>query len=290
MSATKYAILAFFLWGILPIYLKQIPSLNAYEITSYRIIFSFISLLIFLICKDSKFSIRRDTLTLIKDKSLYLSSILIGINWFLFVYCIEEGKILEASFGYFSGPLISIFLGLLFLKEKVSRLKIFAILLVVASIIVQATTINKIPYISITLALSFALYGLIKKITKPHPFKSLYFESLLISPFGVIYLLFISSSHYTESINLTEAIFIIFSGLITIIPLILFTKAASNLPLNILGLVQYIAPLTQFLIAILIYKENLIFEKAISFGLVWISCMIILVEQNFNLRKISHER
>lgn len=290
MTPTKNAILAFLLWGILPLYLKQMPSLNAYEITSFRVIFSFLSLLLFLYAIQSKSSLFKDSLKLFKDKSLYLSSILIGVNWFLFVYCIEENRILEASFGYFSGPLISIFLGLVFLKEKLSSTKVVAIILVIVSVLIQSTTITGIPYVSITLALSFALYGLIKKVTKPHPLKSLFFESLLIAPFCLAYLLFFSKGSYIKEIGVIETLFILLSGVITILPLVFFTKAASKLPLNTLGLVQYIAPLTQFLIAILIYKEVLVIEKTISFILIWLSCMIILIDQNLKKKELSNER
>lgn len=290
MSPTKHAVIAFFLWGILPLYLKQMPSLNAYQITSYRILFSLITLTIFLSFTGWHRSLVKDTIKLFKDKSLYLSSILIGMNWFLFVYCIEEQRILEASFGYFSGPLISIFLGLLFLKEKISALKILSILLVIISVLIQSTTMTGIPYISVTLAFSFALYGLIKKTTKPPALTSLYFESLLIAPFTLSYLLFFSSNQYLLKLDVTESIFIILSGVITILPLIFFNKAASKLPLNTLGLIQYIAPLTQFLIAILIYREPLTTEKIISFSLVWISCMIILLDQKFKNKEVSNER
>jgi len=277
-----HAIVAFSLWGLLPLYLKQMPSFSAYEITAYRVILSFITLLVYLLIRDGSKTFLSNTARLLKSTPLYFSSILIGINWFLFVYCIDKGIILEASFGYFSGPLVSIFLGLVFLKEKISPLKLIAIILAVFSVALQASFLDSFPWIAVILALSFALYGLFKKFTKTESLNSLFFESLILLIPSIWYVIDLESKaqgalKYASSF---EYFFICFSGVMTILPLFFFTKAAKKLPLNVLGFVQYLAPLLQFLVGYLVYKEDLSNIKAISFVIIWASCMIILIDQN----------
>lgn len=286
-TSINYALLAFVGWGVLPIFLKQMPSLDAFEITSYRVIMSAVSLYLFTACRSTLSSPLLIFKRSLSRPSLYLSTFLIGINWFLFVYCIEQGRILDASFGYFSGPLLSVLLGIIFLKEKLNKFKIVALLLVVTSVVIQGIEIGRIPVISVILALSFALYGLIKKVTKPEPLGSLFFESLMITPVAIIYLLFLSDNSYLQSANKLEYIYILLSGTVTILPLVFFTKAAKDLALNTLGLIQYISPLTQFVIGVFIYNENLSTNKTISFILIWFSCMMILVNQNLKTRSLK---
>lgn len=286
-SSINYALLAFLGWGLLPLFLKQMPSLDAYEITSFRVIFSALSLCIFISYRSSVKDALLNFKKALKKPALYLSTFLIGINWFLFVYCIAQGRILDASFGYFSGPLISVLLGVLFLKEKLNNFKLVAIALVLISVFIQAIEMGRIPLISVVLALSFALYGLIKKVTRPEPLGSLFFESLMITPIAIIYLIFFSDNTYLDSAKNVEFIYILFSGVVTIVPLVFFTKAAKNLALNTLGLIQYISPLTQFAIGVFIYNESLSQNKIISFILIWISCMIILINQNIRARSLK---
>lgn len=283
---TSYALLAFLMWGVLPLFLKQMPSLDAYEITSFRVIMSALSLYLFIGFKTSFKEVTSTFIKSLKTHSLYLSTFLIGINWFLFVYCIEQGRILDASFGYFSGPLLSVLLGVLFLKEKLNKAKIGALILVIISVIIQGIEIGKIPLVSVVLALSFSLYGLIKKVTKPNPLNSLFFESVMIMPLAIAYLLFLSNSTYLNSAKSTEYFFILLSGVVTITPLVFFTKAAKDLALNTLGLIQYISPLTQFVIGVFIYQESLSPNKTISFVLIWISCMMVLISQKNKARSL----
>lgn len=286
-ASINYALLAFFGWGILPIFLKQMPSFDAYEITSYRVAMSALSLYLFTAYRSTLSSPLSTFKKMLNKPSLYLSTFLIGINWFLFVYCIEQERILDASFGYFSGPLISVLLGVVFLKEKLNKLKLSALFLVLTSVVIQAVEMGSIPIISVVLALSFALYGLIKKITKPDPLSSLFFESLMITPFALLYLCFFSDNSYIVFATKLEYVYILLSGAVTIIPLIFFTKAAKDLALNTLGLIQYISPLTQFVIGVFIYNENLSTNKTISFILIWFSCMIILINQNLKARSLK---
>lgn len=281
------AVAAFLIWGLLPLFLKQMPSLDAYEITAFRVIMSAISLSLFITYKFSFKIVITTFIGSLSRISFYLSTVLIGINWFLFVYCIEEGRILDASFGYFSGPLLSVALGFVFLKEKVTSIKLLAILFVIVSVFIQALEVGEIPIISVVLALSFALYGLIKKVTYPDPLHSLFFESAMIAPAAIVYLLFFSQKSYLLDVSHSEFWFIASSGIVTIVPLVLFTKAAKELALSTLGFIQYISPLTQFVIGSLIYQEQLSTNKIFSFILIWVSCMMILISQNQKKQGIS---
>lgn len=280
----NFAIIAFSIWGLLPIYLKQLTSFNPYELTAYRVIFSLITVFIYLLIKD--FSFLKRIRNYLVSPMLYLSSFLIGINWLLFVYCVAENKILEASFGYFSGPILSIFLGVLFLKEKLTPLKKVAFILVVASVLIQGFILREIPIVSVILASSFALYGLVKKFTIINTLESLFLESLILCPPSVYYILQLENFGYLPNANYLEAFFISLAGICTIAPLYFFSKAAKELELNILGFIQYLAPLLQFCVGIFIYEELISSPKKISFLIIWISCVMVIYEQ----KKVKNER
>ncbi|MCT4641714.1 MAG: EamA family transporter RarD [Bacteriovoracaceae bacterium] len=279
MNPLIHGILAFSMWGVLPLYLKQIAIYNIFEITAYRIIFSLLSILIL-------FSfIKKNRVGKVLSLRNIFSSFLIGVNWFLFVVAVEQGRIIEASFGYFGGPIISILIGAFYFKEKISNLKKIAVFIALISILIQSSALNTFPTIAISLAITFSLYGAMKKTSKLDSIVSLYFESLLLTVPAIIYLLVTNKTTY-EHINIasfSDHLFIMGSGIMTVAPLYFFTKAAKKLDLNVLGFLQYLAPSLQFLIGYTIYNEPLNNVRLLSFTLIWLASIFII----FDLKKVK---
>lgn len=273
-----YAILAFLFWGgISPIYFKEISSVDPFEILIYRIIFSFICLLPFLFFKkelQAFFSVVKNIKQL---KYLFFSSLFASINWLIFIWAISNNKILEASFGYYINPLVNILLGFLFLNEKMTKNQNIAILVAFLAVVYQFIAIGYIPIVSISLALSFGLYGLLRKKVNLGSIVGLFIEVLLILPFALIYMIYLYNNQgldFIQSNNFYISFMLFLSGLVTIIPLLLFNGATTRMKLSTLGFFQYIGPSVAFIIAIFIYNEEFNTDKLITFILIWIALFI----------------
>ena len=280
---------AYLIWGILPIYWKQIDHVPAPEILAHRIFWGFVFLLLFNI-----FSHRRAYFHILKDRkkrnSMFLTAGLIAINWMVFIYAVTSEQILAASLGYFINPLISVFLGMIFLKEKLNPLKTIAILFAIVGVAYLGFNYGKLPWISISLALSFGLYGMFKKIFNLDSLNSIMIETLTLSVVGVSYLIFLATKgegHFL-TYSLDTDIYLIISGVVTMLPLFLFAEGARKIPLSSVGFLQYVAPTLMFLIGVLIYKEPLTTTNLISFIFIWIGLTFYstnLVRNRFKRKK-----
>ncbi len=278
-KGTIYAILAFTFWGLVPIYFKLVSNVDAFEILIHRILWSilFLSLLLFtgksfesfiFILKDKK-----------KLKILFLSAILVSVNWLTFIWAIANNKIVEASLGYYINPLISVFLGYIFFNERMTKQQIIAIILAFLAIMYQVYSLGNLPIISLILAFSFAFYGLVRKKIQVESVSGLLIETLLISPFALIYLAYlIKTNQNAFAIPLNSISWLLISaGLITIIPLIWFNLAATKISMMKLGFLQYIGPSLSFLLAIFVYNEPLNLNKLITFIMIWVALVIFSV-------------
>lgn len=286
-----YAIFAFLFWGgVSPIYFKEVSSVSAIEILLYRIIFSFICLLPFLFFKKELQSFLSVIKNINKLKYLFFSSLFASINWLIFIWSISNNKILEASLGYYINPLINILLGLMFLNEKMTKNQNIAIFIALIAVLYQFIVLGYIPIISISLALSFGLYGLIRKKVNLGSIVGLFIEVSIILPFALIYLIYLSNTQgiaFIQNSNNYMSFMLFLSGIVTIIPLLLFNGAATRMKLVTLGFFQYIGPSVTFLLAIFIYKEDFNLDKLITFVLIWIALFIFSWDNIKNL-KISH--
>lgn len=279
-----YAIGAFSIWGFFPIYWKLISHFSPFELTAYRIIFSFITVYLFLTVRSNLISSFKNLLNLKVFIQHFISTILIGINWFLFIYAVNSANILQASFGYFIGPVFSIIIGLLVLKENINTLKMFSIILMLFAVGLRATDMSEFPWIAILLGLSFSVYGLTRKYITVSSFQSVSYETFLLFIPSCIYILFLESNYQGNflSSNWIEISLLSFSGILTITPLILFSAGAKRIPLNTLGFIQYLAPTLQFLCAILIYNETMNPNMWLSFIIIWIACIILIYGTRFS--------
>ncbi len=265
---------AFLLWGALPIFWKQLHELPASSITAYRIIWASILLIPVLFFR------KRLTATLkalANPKALIINAAagtLLTVNWLIYVWATNNGRVIEVSLGYYLLPLIYIVIGFLFLKESISRLQWTAIIFAALGVSVQALGVGSIPWCALGVASSFAIYGVAKKKAKSDGMSALFLETILIVPFAFGYLLWFAPTLGSGSeapIANTTLLLIGLTGLATIAPLLFFSAAAKRIPLNTIGMLQFIAPTGQFLIGWLYFKEPLNTTQIIAFGLIWLA-------------------
>lgn len=278
------ALATFIMWGIFPIYFKSIEHVGALQVLSHRIIWSFFLLFLFLYFFKKLKNVKR----LLKIKkvtlNLLLTGLLISSNWGIYIYAVNLNHILEASLGYFINPLFSILLGAIFLKEKLNLAAKISIFIVFIAIFVQIYALGRLPFVSLILPFSFALYGLIRKKLSVPSFEGLFIETMLILPFALIFLTYLGVNGLSEFKPNLNGVLLFFSGLVTILPLLTFTASTRFLPLSTIGFMQYISPSLSMMVAVFIYGEDLSLYKIISFGLIWTSLLIVAING------IKHER
>ena len=276
-----YAVLAFLFWGaIAPIYFKEVSSVEPLEVLIHRIIWSFI-ILIPLLFITKQIHVYK---TLIKDftklKYLAISTFFISINWLVFIWAVTNDKIMETALGYYINPLVSIFLGYLFFQERMSKNQYIAIFIAFLAVFYQVITLGSIPLVSLTLAFSFAFYGMIRKKINVGSIVGLFVETLIMMPFALIGIYYLYTTNSISFLNSSEYINIMLTlgGIITITPLLLFNGAATRLKLTTLGFLQYLGPTCAFLLAVFVYNEEFNFDKMITFILIWIALLIFSLD------------
>ena len=281
------ALAAFIFWGLVPIYYYGLASVSPWEVLAHRVFWSIPILLLFLAIRDGSGFWRKLRLPLSSIAWLVLSGLTISINWVIFVWAVGNDHILDTSLGYFLTPLVNVILGYLILKERLSVPQIVAVLLAATGTLYLAWYLGKLPWISITLAISFGFYGLLRKRLDVGPVLGLLWEtSLMLGP-AVAYL-FWSSSQAAQQFpyDSTNINFLLVgSGLATVLPLLWFNMAAQKLPLSILGFFQYIAPSMSFLIAVLFFGEKFSNGHAVAFFCIWLALALVSVEPFQRARK-----
>jgi chloramphenicol-sensitive protein RarD len=286
MNSNLLAVGAFTVWGLLPLFFKLMKSFTAEEIMSIRVLFSFLILGLYLVFKNklsSSLVIFKDPKELIK---VFFSAMLIGANWFLFVYAIDKGEILQTSFGYFVSPIISVLLGAFILKEKLSKIKVIASILFIVSVSIQALDFSSFPWIALIISLSFSTYGLMRKYIKLMSFEAVFYETFFLLILSSLYFTFGWKPTKIDYLSGDSFALYISSGLLTIIPMLLFTKAAQQLKISTLGFIQFISPSLQFLLAAFIFDEIMSTYKWVSFIIIWSACFLIAYA-SLNGKKIS---
>ncbi|HHB1594745.1 TPA: EamA family transporter RarD [Vibrio campbellii] len=281
------AIGAYTMWGIAPIYFKSIAEVSPLEILSHRVFWSFF-LLAALLHFGRQWRSVRDIIKN-KTKMMYLVStaILVGANWLIFIWAVTSNHMLDASLGYYINPLINVLLGMVFLGERLRKLQWFAVALAACGVLVQLIVFGSVPVVAIALAMSFGFYGLLRKKVSVEAQTGLFIETLVMLPAASIFLFFIAS---TPTSNMFENpwqlnALLIAAGVITTLPLLCFTGAATRLKLSTLGFFQYIGPSLMFLLAVLIYGEPFTSDKAITFAFIWGALVVFSFDGLRNNRK-----
>lgn len=282
-----YGLAAFSFWGLGPIYFKAVGHVGTLEVMAHRVVWC-VLLLAFLVTLVRSWprilSALHDRRTLLL---LAASTILITINWTTFIYGVNAGRVLETSLGYFINPLVTVFLGMIFLGEKLSLWRWISVVLAFIGIGVMAVEVEGLPWISLSLAFSFGFYGLVRKKAPLESFEGLFLETLLISPIALGFLLYLDwegMGHFLNS-NLTTDILLILAGPVTALPLLWFTSAARRVRLSTVGFMQYIAPSMQFLLAVFLFGEVFTDTHLITFGLIWCGLVIYSGESYYARRQ-----
>lgn len=270
------AISAYLLWGLAPIYFKLISTISSDEIMVHRIIWSSLLLLI-VILLSKKWQILVQTIKQPKILAkLTLSASFLLVNWFLFIWAINNNHLLDASLGYFINPLFSVALGVLFLGERLRKMQKFAVALALIGVLIQLVALGSLPVISLALAGTFGIYGLLRKKMHLDSFVGLLIESSMMLPLALIYwLLFVDSSTANMLGNdMSLNLILMAAGIVTTAPLLCFTAAAKRLTLSTLGFFQYIGPSIMFVLATFYYQEALQTEKLFTFAAIWLALII----------------
>ncbi|QNN68677.1 EamA family transporter RarD [Sphingomonas lutea] len=270
-----YGFGAYSLWGVLPIYFKQLTAIPSVSIVAHRILWSVPFLLALLLMGGKTADLRAALANRRTLAWLALTATLIGINWLLYIYAVTSGHILAGSLGYYLNPLANVLLGRFILHERLSRLQWAAIAIAAAGVSALAVGALAQLWISLTLCVSFATYGLLRKLAPVDAVTGLTVETLLLLPLAIAWLAwhaFAGAPLFGD--NRTITLFLIMSGAATAIPLILFTAAARLIPYSTLGMLQFLAPTLQFLCAVFLYDEPFGTAHAIAFGAIWTALVL----------------
>ena len=275
-----FALAAFSIWSGFPIYFKAVAHVGALEVLAHRIVWTlaFVALIIFLL---RRFGVLRKALasrSLIK--MLCLSSAFISVNWLTFIWAIANNHVLDSSLGYFINPLVNVVLGVIFLGERLRPTQWISVILAFVGVLNLVVWFGQIPWIALTVAITFAFYGLIRKQVAVDPFVGLFIETLLVLPLALIYLLYLfqSGNHAFLTNGPYTDFLLLISGVLTALPLILFASAARRLKLSTLGLFQYTVPTGHFLLAVFAYGENFTFSHLITFACIWAALVLYGVD------------
>ncbi|WP_077284358.1 EamA family transporter RarD [Cognaticolwellia aestuarii] len=270
------AICAYTMWGIAPLYFKLIDHINADEILVHRVVWSTLLLtLVVLFTKRSRYFI--DTITQPKIVfRLTISATFLAVNWFMFIWAVNNDHLLDASLGYYINPLFSVALGVIFLGERLRPWQLFAVGLAFVGVIIQLFMMGSLPIISLALAATFGIYGLLRKQMPLDSFVGLLIESLMMLPIALIYWLVFLKTSTTNMLDNTLSLnmLLICAGIVTTAPLLCFTAATKRMTLSALGFFQYIGPSIMFILATFYYQEPLYFAKMITFACIWTALAI----------------
>lgn len=275
-----YGAAAYGLWGLLPLYFKALAHVPPLEILSHRIVWSVV-LLAGVIALQRRWSdVRRVVSSPRTLGTLLLTTAFIGVNWLTYIYSVSSNQVIQASLGYFINPLVNVALGVLVLRERLRRWQVAGLLLAGVGVLNLTLLGGQVPWIALTLAISFGFYGLLRKLVPVDGISGLFFETALLLPLSAGYALFLQATgegHFARAGHATTLL-MIFSGLATAIPLILFAGAARRLPLTTLGFLQYLAPTLQFLLAVLAFGEPFSLAQLGSFACIWGAIAIYSVD------------
>ncbi len=276
---------AYALWGFFPIYWKLLHDVPALQLLGHRIGWSFL-LLLAVMWVTRQWADFRSTLNPRVFRIYSVAAILIGVNWLIYVWSVNAGFIVETSLGYFINPLLSVLMGVFFLRERLRAMQWLPVVLAAIGVTYLTIAYGRLPWIALSLAFSFGFYGLVKKLA---PLGSLYGLTLET---GILFLPALAYLGWAEADNtgaflhssVTANLLMIGAGVVTTIPLLLFASAARQIPLSTIGILQYLAPTIQFLIGVFIFKEEFDHSRLIGFGIVWLALIIFWVENYFGRR------
>jgi chloramphenicol-sensitive protein RarD len=275
-----YGVGAYLVWGVMPLYFKLLTEVAPTEIVAHRILWSLIFLGLLATVTRRWAAIRTAASSGRVLITLAITALLIAINWLVYVYAVVNGHVLEGSLGYYLNPLVNVLLGVVLLKEKLSRPQVAAVLLAGAGVAVLAAGAGSGLWISLTLAASFASYGFLRKVAPVDSLEGLWIETLVLAPVALGWLIWLEAGGRLGFLNFGIGIelLLVLGGAVTAIPLLMFTAAARRLPYSTLGFLQYLAPSLQFLLAVIVFGEPLTTAHLLCFGAIWTALAIFTLD------------
>jgi len=279
--------LSFCIWGTLPIYWKMVQVLSPYQVFSQRVVWSFVFICILYLLKQGL----PEFIRVIRDKQQWLEafgpSVMISVNWFVYIWAVNNGFIVEASLGYYINPLIITLLGGVFLKEKLDLLQKIGLTFAALGVVIKTILYGSIPLISLTLAVSFGFYSLLKKKSRLDSLAGLGMETLIVGIPSLVYILVCEfrNTGITGNLPFSFWFLIAISGVATAVPLLLYADSTKLLPLNIVGFLQYLSPTISLLIGVFMYDEPFDLSSLAAFSLIWIGLIFFSYSQYRYLQK-----
>lgn len=270
-QGVAYALACYAVWGLFPIFWKAITGVPAVNVLAHRIVWSFAILLIWVLLTN-----RQTFISYVKQPKLLLrlglAGFVVSANWGIYIYAVASNHIVEAGLGYYINPLVNVFLGYVFLKERLATMQKIAVVLALIGVTYFTISYGEFPWISLLLATSFGLYGLLKKKANLESMPALTVETMMVFPFALAFLFYSTESSMAIPFfpsSATTTLLLILSGLVTAIPLLWFGKSAQAIPLSTMGFIQYLCPTLQLLLGIFVYGESFGIEYLICFAFVW---------------------
>ena len=276
-----YAIITYLMWGMLPLYFNLMADASPVEIVASRVVFSliFCAALLPMLKLTGGFVevLRNRRATLV----LFAASLLIGVNWFIYVLATTTGRTIDASLGYFINPLVSVSLGVIFLKERLRVAQWVAVGLSAVAVLIMSVVYGQVPFIGLGLAFSFGIYGLLKSRVggTVAPVVSLSLETLLLIPIALLALVWVQGTGQSTMFTTPGRFLLLAStGVVTAVPLIAFAAAAKRLPLTVIGMVQYVGPSIQFFLAVFVLKDHIGAEKWLGLSIIWVALVVFTAD------------
>ncbi|MBN3523326.1 EamA family transporter RarD [Paenibacillus apiarius] len=271
--------LSYLLWGVLPIYWKSVGSVPAGEVLAHRIIWSLVFMLLILLLLGKLKTVTAEMKYVFTHKkqaiSMILASVLISVNWLVFIFAVESDRVVEASLGYYINPLLNVFLATFFLKERLNKAEWISVAIAAGGVLCLTIYYGSIPWAALTLAATFGFYGLIKKKVAIGAWTGLTIETLIMTPFALVFLLFFD--HSSVSLwdrDISVILLLMGAGVVTAIPLLLFAAGAKRISFTLVGFLQYIAPTIMLLLGLFLFHEPFSLPQLLAFLLIWIALLI----------------
>lgn len=281
LEGLAFGSMAYLIWGLLPLYWRLVHDLSAYQLFAQRVIWSFVFVLLLLRMKDRT----RAFFALLKDRKIWkmglASAFFISVNWLTYIWGVNNGYVVESSLGYYINPLVLTLFGRFFFQEKMTRLQGLGLVFALIGVLLSTWFYHRIPVVGLTLAVSFAVYGVLKKKSGLDSLDGLTLETLVVSVPSLLYVIFAETTGQGISGNLPFWFWglIALSGIATAVPLLCYAEGAKKLPLNVMGFLQYISPTISLILGITVFKESFDGRSLIAFGFIWFGLILFTYSQ-----------
>ncbi len=269
-------LLAYLLWGLLPIFWKQLGEVDSVDVVAHRLVWTFVLLVGLQVARGTW----RELVGVSRDRrvmaAMLATSVLITLNWLVYIWAVDQDRVVEASLGYFINPLVAVFLGVVVLGERLPRIQWIAIAIAGAGVAWLTVDVGRLPWISLTLAFSFGLYGLVRKTARIESFNGLTIEMGWLFGLALVFVVARAIGGEPSAVGDDVAVgpLLLLTGAVTAAPLLLFASAARRIPLATVGLLQYLAPTLQLIIGVWVYGEDFDGGQLVGFGLIWIALVV----------------